>query len=319
MFLTLRQYLSYLIARSGMCALQCVSLETCQELAPWLARMCHDWLRLRGQVLEENLRLAFPDKPEAERQRIGREMWEHLIILIAEMALTPRKLHDTNWRDYVTISGGRPLCEALLSDRATLLVSGHFGNFEVGGLIMGLLGFQTHAVARTLDNPFLDDWLDRSRRVTGQHIVPKKGGYEQILAVLAAGGTMGFLADQYAGSKGCWVEFLGRPASAHKAIALFALDNDAPLIVCSARRLGRPLHIEMRVKAIYDPRTAGPELRDIKSVTQWYTRQLEEIIREAPEQYWWVHRRWKDNRKKRVRKPEVGGQKSEIGGRRSED
>jgi KDO2-lipid IV(A) lauroyltransferase len=251
-------------------------------------------------VLDENLRLAFPEKSDAERQVLGRRMWEHLIVLIAEMAQASRKLHDTNWRDYVTIENGRPLCESLLSDRPTLLVTGHFGNFEVGGLILGILGFKTHAVARTLDNPFLAAWLDRNRAVTGQHLVPKKGGYEQILRVLGTGGTMVFLADQYAGSKGCWVEFFGHPASAHKAIALFALEHDAPLIVCSSRRTGRPLHIEMRVQGVYDPRTADRELHDVKSVTQWYTTELERMIRQQPEQYWWVHRRWKDNRRKKA-------------------
>ena len=85
--------------------------------------------------------------------------------------------------------------------------------------MLGILGFPTYTVARTLDNPYLDRFVNRFRAATGQHIIPKNGGYDQIVDVLARGGTMTFLADQYAGPKGCWVEFFGRPASAHKAIA----------------------------------------------------------------------------------------------------
>ena len=92
---------------------------------------------------------------------------------------------------------------------------------------------------------YLDRFVNRFRGGTGQHIIPKNGGYDQIIDVLARGGTMTFLADQYAGPKGCWVEFFGRPASAHKAIALLALDNNARVSVCAARRLDRPMRFEL--------------------------------------------------------------------------
>jgi len=109
---------------------------------------------------------------------------------------------------------------------------------------------------------------------------------------------MTLLADQYAGRKGCWVEFFGRPASAHKAIALLAMENDCPIVVTSSRRLDRPLRLEMAVTAI-----AGAEairqMGTVRDVTQWYTSRLEDVIRQAPEQYWWIHRRWKDTRRKK--------------------
>ena len=122
---------------------------------------------------------------------------------------------------------------------------------------------------------------------------------DQIVEVLTRGGTMTFLADQSAGPKGCWIDFFGRPASAHKAIALLALDNDAPIAVTSVKRLGKPLLFEMRVAAVADPRDVGDGLSSVHDLTQWYSSRLEELIREAPEQYWWLHRRWKDTRKQR--------------------
>ena len=109
---------------------------------------------------------------------------------------------------------------------------------------------------------------------------------------------MTFLADQYAGAKGCWVEFFGRPASAHKAIALLALDNDARMTVATARRLDRPMRFELISYAMTDPHEAGSSLSTTGDLTQWYTTRLEELIRLAPHQYWWLHRRWKDTRPK---------------------
>ena len=183
-----------------------------------------------------------------------------------------------------------------------LIVSAHLGNFEVGGYVLGILGFPTYTVARTLDNPYLDRFVNEFRGKTGQHIIPKNGGFDQITRVLADGGTMTFLADQYAGAKGCWVEFFGRPASAHKAIALLALDNDARMSASSSLRLDRPMHFELHNYATIDPHEVGNSAGTIRDLTQWYTARLEELIRRAPDQYWWLHRRWKDTREKKREK-----------------
>ncbi len=113
---------------------------------------------------------------------------------------------------------------------------------------------------------------------------------------------MTFLADQYAGPKGCWVQFFGRPASAHKAIALLALDNNARMAVSAAQRLERPMHFELHSYATIDPREAANSAGAVRDLTQWYTTRLEELIRRAPDQYWWLHRRWKDTREKKPAK-----------------
>jgi KDO2-lipid IV(A) lauroyltransferase len=295
----LRQWLAYLAVRTFICILQAARLDSCTTVARWLATLCHDRLGIRRAVVDENLRLAFPELSPAQRDRLAWQMWEHLFLFIVEIAHAPRKIHETNWRDFVEFSGGHVLADIALGERPSLLVSAHFGNFELGGFFLGVLGFPTHTVARTLDNPDLDAFLNRFRGVTGQRMVPKKGGYEEIVRVLAGGGMMTFLADQYAGSRGCWVEFFGRPASVHKAIALFALDNQAQLMVGSTRRYGRPMHFSMELYGSSDLATNPPEAASVKSLTQWYTTRLECPIRQSPEQYWWLHRRWKDTRRKR--------------------
>jgi len=268
-------------------------------------------------VVDENLAHAFPEMGPKERHRLIRRMWRHLFLLVMEVAHAPRKIHETNWRKYVKLGNEKYLMQLLLSDQATLITSAHFGNFEAGGYLLGLLGFPTHTVARTLDNPYLDRFLNRFRGATGQYMIPKNGGYDQIVDVLTRGGVMLFLADQYAGPKGCWVEFFGRQASAHKAIALLAFEHQAPVVVSYARRIAdpaatgalrnvvKPLHFELRAFAVADPRAGGPECASVRSLTQWYTSRLEEAIRLAPEQYWWIHRRWKDTRPPKASKKAV--------------
>jgi Kdo2-lipid IVA lauroyltransferase/acyltransferase len=294
----LLQYLVYLAVRSFICALQALQMETCQKLSAGLATLFCIVLRVRAKVVDENLERAFPKMTAAERQRIARRMWEHLFLLVVEIAHAPRKIHETNWRDYLQFRGNASaiLTELLLDERPVIIVSAHFGNFEMAGYLLGTLGFPTYTVARTLDNPYIDAFLNRFRSRTGQHMIPKKGGYEQIVETLARGLPMTFLADQYAGSKGCWVEFFGRPASAHKAIALFALNHDAPMVVGFGQRLGRPLSFELGIEGVADVRSGEDHVASVPRLTQWYTSQLEAIIRRAPDQYWWLHRRWKDNR-----------------------
>ena len=267
-----------------------------------LATLLTDVVPLRRKLIDDNLRHAFPELSSQRRRKLAKRMWKHLFVLVAEVAHAPRKIHETNWRDYVRLKDADVLVRMLLDDRPLLLVSGHFGNFELAGFALGILGFPTYTVARPLDNPYLHAFVNRFRGATGQHIVPTKGGYDQILAVLRSGGTMAFLADQYAGSKGCWVTFFGRPASAHKAIALSALDNDAPMAVGYARRLESPLHYELVVCDVADSRHVGDvAISGVRPLTEWYTAVIERIVRLAPDQYWWLHDRWKDRRSPRRR------------------
>jgi len=280
------------------------------RFARGLAWLFCNVLKIRNHVVDENLKHAFPAISAAARRRLARQMWEHLFLLVLEVAHTPRKIHETNWRDFVELKDEEYLVKLLLEERSLLLVTGHWGNFEVGGYLLGILGFQTYTIARTLDNPFLGRFVNQFRSRTGQHIIPKNGGYAQIERVLAQQGILTFLADQYAGAKGCWIEFFGRPASAHKAIALLALEHDAVVAVCASSRRGQPMRFCLNNYAMFDPSGqngateaeekpssyTSEKLTNVREITQWFSSRLEDLIRTAPEQYWWIHRRWKDTR-----------------------
>jgi len=303
----LKDWLVYLLVRFFVCFIQAVSPETCRILSRWLALLACDVIGLRRSTVDDNIRHVYPDATAEQRRDLARRMWEHLFLMVCEIAHAPRKIHETNWRKYIRIPGQRQAIGYLLDQRPLVLVSGHFGNFELTSYVLGLLGFPTYAIARKLDNPFLDRYVNRFRSANGQFILPKDGSAAQVDAVLRSGRAIALLGDQSAGPKGCWVDFLGRPASCHKAVALFTLVSGAPLLVCYGRRYGGPMEVELGVEAIADPLRGGDELAGVKPLTRWYNAALERIILADPDQYWWVHRRWKGDPARRRRRPKSAG------------
>jgi KDO2-lipid IV(A) lauroyltransferase len=291
MWRNLIDFSTYLVVRVLIALIQALPLSACEKIANVLATIMGRVLRIRGNVVEENLRIAFPEMSTDERDATIWQMWRHLILMIMEIAQTPRKVHETNWKEHSRIVNQELFVRTLLSGRPLVVISGHFGNFELGGYLMGLFGFPTYTVARELDNKYLDRFINDFRGRTGQYMLPKKGSGADIQKVLERGGILTLLGD--AGQRQCWVNFFGKPASTHKAVSVFSLTNQAPTMVSYARRLDKVLHYEVGPEAICDPRDPNFELGSVPLMAQWYTDHLESLIRRSPGQYWWLHRRWK--------------------------
>ncbi len=288
----LGHFIVYVIVRFLIFVVQMIPLSVGARIAWALAYLFTYVLRIRYSVADENLRYAFPELSRSQRRDLILRMWHHLFLLVMEVAHTQSKIREENWRQRATLNNVEPLVKHLLEDRPVIIVTEHFGNFELGGYMLGFRGFPCATIARNLDNPFLDRFVQRFRAARGQYLIPKVGGADQVEEMIQKGHTIAVLADQDAGRKGCFVPFFGRPASTFKAIALLSLKYDAPIAVVYARRTGKPLHVEMGLVGILDPRdVSAPDA--VTFVTQWYTSRLEEMIRLAPEQYWWIHRRWK--------------------------
>jgi KDO2-lipid IV(A) lauroyltransferase len=222
--------------------------------------------------------------------------------MVCEVAQIHRKIHESNWRKFVTIPKKREWILVASKPGPKVCVTGHFGNFETLGHVSNFWGFRTYTVARTLDNPYLEKLVTRYRQSMGQRLLPKSDSAGQADEVLQTGGILALLGDQHAGRKGCIVDFLGRPASCHKALALFALLNRAPLLVATCTRLERPFHFRMQMDAILQPADNPPEYDSVEDLTQWYNDVLARRIRQQPEQYWWLHDRWKEVPQARRRK-----------------
>lgn len=292
-------YLSYIALRCGICFIQSLSLETCDRGCRILAAFLADWTKIRRDPIDANLLLVYGRLTPGQQALLRRQMWHHLLLMICEIAHAPRKIHRTNWREHFYLRDKNEMFQYMMDGRATVLVTGHFGNFEVAGYLVGLFGVPTTTIARPLDNPYVNDFFTEFRSFGGHQILPKEGSSARVQEVLNAGGTLTLLADQHAGTKGCWVDFFGQPTSCHKALALFVLSARAPMVVNYTRRLGKPLRFEMGMTGIADPADLDaphvPEyLESVTELTAWYNQKLEDAIRMAPEQYWWLHRRWRD-------------------------
>jgi KDO2-lipid IV(A) lauroyltransferase len=288
-------YLVYLAVRLLVALAQALTIEQSYALASFLAWMIYRVDARHRQVGMENLARAFGGQfTESQRDQIVRGVYRHFCRMLMEILHTPRKLHLTNWRDRVLLVGHEAVMDQLITGgRSMIFLTGHYGNWELAGYVFGLFGFPTVSVARTLDNPYLDRYLRSFRQRTGQSLIPKTGGFDQMVEVLQTGRVLSFLADQDAGQRGLYVEFFGRPASTHKAIALLAIEHQAPVVVGVARRIGPGFRYEIRCEDIIDPVSLTGTADDVRLLTQRFTSALERLIRQDPTQYLWLHRRWK--------------------------
>jgi KDO2-lipid IV(A) lauroyltransferase len=289
------EFAAYAAVRAVVAVVQILPTDMGDRICRHLAWLAGEVLGIRRGTADENISRVFAGQDAAGRHRLTAAMWHHLLLMVCEIAWAQRRLHRCNWHRHVRFRGNREMLERLLSPRPAVIVTGHFGNFELGGYVTGLMGIDTVTIARRLDNRFLHAWVERFRQAKGQRMVDKEGCAPLVDRHLRGGGTLSILADQHAGPKGCWVDFLGRPASCHKALALFTLSSEAPMLVAYTRRVGgRPMQFETGCVGIADPRADTPgHCGSVTALTRWYNQRLAEAIGLSVEQYWWLHRRWR--------------------------
>jgi Kdo2-lipid IVA lauroyltransferase/acyltransferase len=285
-------YLVYFAVRLFVCVLQALSFAAACAVARFLAWAAYHVDQRHRLVAQDNLAKAFPGQySEIEIDRLVRGVYRHFCTVLIEIVHIPRRFHPHNWKRHLRLYNAEQLIDIMLSGRPVLMVTGHLGNWEMGSYFIGLVGFRAYAIARPLDNPFLDDYLRGFRERTGQKLLAKHGDFEKMQQILENGGILGTLADQDAGQRGLFVEFFGRPASTHKAVALLAIEHCVPLLVAGTVKRGEQYHVVPGSVIFPENYERSPDA--VRTMTQQFTADLEKLIRLAPEQYFWVHRRWK--------------------------
>lgn len=240
-----------------------------------------------------NIARSFPEWSAERVQEVTRGCFEHLVQLAVEVLQTPRLLQPDTWAQRIQLGRIAPAIRLLNSGQPAILVTGHVGNWEVLGYLLTLLGYRIHAVARPLDNPFIDRWLLGIRQAKGLSIIAKFDATEPMLEVLEQGGLLGFIADQNAGDHGIFVPFFGKLASTYKSIGLLAILRRIPIICGYARRVGPGARYEFDCVDVIYPEDWESRRDPLFYVTARYMYAIERMIRAAPEQYLWMHRRWK--------------------------
>ncbi|MFT3880868.1 MAG: lysophospholipid acyltransferase family protein [Gemmatales bacterium] len=290
---TIRDFSEFLAVRIVLSILQAMPLSWGYTLAQGLAWLAYKIDRRHRVVADQNLQIAFPQWSAAERDQAIREVYVHFCSMVIEMTHLPRMLHVHNWKKYMELGRGDEMVGALLSGRPLIVITGHFGNWELAGYALALFGFNSYAVARPLDNPWMDDLLKRFRKKTGQELLNKNGDSNRMADLLDAGGILCTLADQDAGQNGLFVPFFGKPASTHKAVALLALHHQALVAVVGTRRVGAGLKYLIDVEVVLDTKSYLDDQNAVRRLTEDYTLAWERLVSKAPEQYLWLHRRWK--------------------------
>jgi KDO2-lipid IV(A) lauroyltransferase len=286
--------LQYVGLRLVSMTLHCWPVDLNMRVAELLGNFMYRVDRKHRERALGNLARSFPDMPENERRQMARRSMQQFFMLFVEVLFTTRLIHVDTWRQYVEMADFHDTLELLMRKKQGLIMlTGHYGNWEILGYVLATLGFNTTSVARPLDNPYVNQWLLGVREKKGQKIIAKKGATGEIPDVLQRGGTVGFIADQNAGSKGIFVDFFGRKASTYKSIGLLAMEYRVPVIIGYARRVAGRFHFRVGTQDIIWPADWDAQDDPLRYITQRYTRAIEDFVREDPGQYLWVHRRWK--------------------------
>jgi Kdo2-lipid IVA lauroyltransferase/acyltransferase len=241
-----------------------------------------------------NIQRSFATYGPRKVRRLARESMRQTLMLFIEVLFTTRLVRIDTFTRHVRLGDFRKTLELLMArHRGLILLTGHYGNWEILGYVLATLGFPTVSVARPLDNPYVNEWLLGVRERKGQRIVDKKGATADITRTLEGHGTVGFLADQNAGPKGLFVDFFGRRASTYKSIGLLAMQYDVPIIIGYARRISTTFQFEVGSQDIIFPEDWKQQDQPLQYITQRYTKAIEDFVAAEPGQYLWIHRRWK--------------------------
>jgi KDO2-lipid IV(A) lauroyltransferase len=252
-----------------------------------------------------NIAASFPEWPPGRVAETARRSIQHMFqLFMVDAVATPRRITETSWPRYLRVGELRGVLERLIRGEPTIFITGHCGNWEVLGFALAVLGYPLYALARPLDNPQLNRWLLGIREARGMRIITKWGATPILQQVLRSGGRLAFIADQNAGAQGLFVPFFGRLASSYKSIGLLAMRYEVPIVAGFAPRLNGRFEYELTATDIIRPEDWADQPDPLFYITARYNRAMELMIRRAPEQYLWVHRRWKSRpRHERLGRP----------------
>jgi KDO2-lipid IV(A) lauroyltransferase len=289
----MKHWLEYALVRFLMAIVKVSPEGLVRALGTTLGLAFYTVDRSHRRIAERNLATAFPARPAAERKTIARNMFKHfgrmLFALLKFSTLTHEEMMAR-----VDVDGEDRVRLAYAQGKGVLFVTGHFGYWEVNGLLHGLVFEPIAVMARALDNPRLNQLLEDIRRRTGNSVIYRRGAIRRVMRTLEAGKGVAVLIDQHImGRDAIYVDFFSRPAATTAAVAALALRTGAAVVPSFAFPLPGG-----RIRLVYDhpvapPRPDAPDAA--RDFTQRCTDVLEMYVRRDPEMWLWMHRRWRDN------------------------
>ncbi len=248
-------------------------------------------LGLRRKVARANLALAFPERDEAWRDRVLREHYRELGRTAADYACLPRLAAAPREQVFSLWEHEDYMHEAHAHGRGVIMMTGHFGNFELYAAAMSRVR-PIAVIVKPLSNPGAERWTSAMRKAAGLELLPIGLGVRGAVKRLRAGGVLAMVADQDARRDGVFVPFFGRLASTPTGPAWLSLATGAPIVFGTCLR-GPDGRYEARLTPPILPVGEPGDAEAVRALTARHTAMLEAAVRERPESWFWLHKRWK--------------------------
>lgn len=246
----------------------------------------------RRDIALKNLKDAYKHEiPEHEIKKIAKRAFQNLAVTALEFPRLPW-LKKGNIDKYVECIGAKGLDAALQGKKGVILLTAHYGNWELLVATLGLKGYDTDVVAREMDSPLFEGFVKWVRTRCGNKIISKQRAMRRLLKSLSDGRIVVILLDQnVTWSEGVFVDFFGIPACTNKGLALLQQASSAAVVPAFIERRGKTHRLVMQDPVEFS--SSGNKEKDTLANTQMCTKIIEDRIRKAPDNWFWVHRRWK--------------------------
>lgn len=289
---TLAHHVEFALLRGTIALLGILPWELAARAGARLGLLGYSPLRIRRRVVEEQVAFAFPELSPREVRRIAREAYASLGRTTVETALLPNLTREQVLNLVAETQGIEEVESALSLGRGIIVVTGHFGNWELGGAYLAARGWPIGSIVRRQGNPLFDRYLNETRRAIGNEVIYDAEAVRRVPRLLRENRPVAFVADQgLLGLASTFVPFFGRLAKTPRGPAVFALRLGTPVFFGAALR--RP---DGRFRIVFERvpvQETGDRDADVDRIVADFTRVLERWVRVAPEQYFWHHRRWK--------------------------
>lgn len=260
------------------------------RLGEYLGVLLSVLLSKRKKLILENLAKAFPENSIRENKRIAASVWKNLGRNAAEFVCLPRLAVD-NIDRLITWKGVEHMENALKQDKGVVLVASHFGNWEIGGWATQYRFGGLLAIARPMKNPLVERWVQARRTEGGNRIALHRDAVRATLKWLKTKGIAGILADQNLYTGGVFVDFFGRPAATTTLPTLLHERTDCPVLFTYTLR-DKNKFIVCYDEAFHFPEDSDKNQKLLKG-TQLISDHLENLVKKYPENWFWIHNRWK--------------------------
>lgn len=258
------------------------SLRNQVVISQHIASILYHYIPKRKKVAIKNLKTAFPEYSDIWIQNMLKKCYKFFIYNFIQFLAFPKSTDSIK----IQINGQTALDDALEKGKGAILISAHFGAWEILGHWLGVNNYPLRGVAQRQKNKGANKFFEEKRQLSGIKHIYRKVGIDVLYNILKENKILGLVSDQDAKNKGIFVNFFNTPASTHKGAAIFHLNTSAPMIFGLCIKTGFQ---EYKIELI----PIIPVNNTIEDITKQYTLTLEKIIRKYPEQNFWFHNRWK--------------------------